>query len=420
MGNHGLASARSRAGKSSQDASEPAELPVRSQRARTLRDWPVSWRLIAVIVLALVMGLVFGGLRVASAADSAAQFGRVSQLASLGQQVTGLVQALEDERDQTTGFIPAATSQRSSTTLQGAYQATDASAAKVKVLAAGIGGSFPANIQSRVATVLSVINNLAALRNTAQASQTALAVIADYAAPISDMISLNDQIAEGISDSGLISNVQALNSLALAKDEVAQQRAILFNALTQQFFADDEQQALTTSQSEQGNDLTAFAATVTPSEEASFRNAVTGTQVNEAELIEQYVIERQQPGHQRPAHQPDHGARALVLGDVRQVDKMQAVEQEVARTIVARGQVAAAGRGTVRAVQRHPDRGHPAPGADRDARRGQVPGPAAAQAAGRRARHRHGAASGAGPAAGRGDGSGHEPGGGADRRAVRR
>ena len=76
-----------------------------SSRALTLRNWPVSWRLIAVIVLALVMGLVFGGLRVSAAADSAAGFGRVAQLASLGQQVTGLVQALEDERDETTGVI---------------------------------------------------------------------------------------------------------------------------------------------------------------------------------------------------------------------------------------------------------------------------------------------------------------------------
>ena len=102
------------------------------------------------------------------------------------------------------------------------------------------------------------------------------------------------------------------------------------------------------------------------------------------------------------------------------IDKMQTVELEVARNIVARSQVLQRGAERVRAVQRHPDRGHPVPGADRDARRGQVPGPAAAQAAGGRARHRHGAAAGAGPAAGRGSGSGREPGRGADRRAVRR
>ena len=52
-------------------------------RALGLRNWPVSTRLIAVIVLALLMGLVFGGLRVASATDSADEFGRVSQPADL-------------------------------------------------------------------------------------------------------------------------------------------------------------------------------------------------------------------------------------------------------------------------------------------------------------------------------------------------
>ena len=141
----------------------------------------MSWRLIAVIVMALVMGLVFGGLRVSAAVDSAAGFGRASQLASLGQQVTGLVQALEDERDETTGVI----SGGSPNVLKPWYNATNAAAARVQALAAGVGGSFPANIQASVATVRSVITpaGLGALRSTAQASGDALAVIADYAAP---------------------------------------------------------------------------------------------------------------------------------------------------------------------------------------------------------------------------------------------
>ncbi len=65
----------------------------------------MSWRLFAVFMLTLAMGLVFGGLRVASAANSAAQLNRVSQLASLGQQITVLMQALEDERDKTCGSL---------------------------------------------------------------------------------------------------------------------------------------------------------------------------------------------------------------------------------------------------------------------------------------------------------------------------
>src|SRR5436190_15056331 len=69
------------------------------------RNWPVSWRLTAVVVVAVVLDGVLGGLRLAAAAGSTAQFDRVTQLAVLGQQVTGLAHAIEDERDQTAGFI---------------------------------------------------------------------------------------------------------------------------------------------------------------------------------------------------------------------------------------------------------------------------------------------------------------------------
>src|SRR5260370_10481013 len=136
MGNHRVASAapRSLGPNSVREAAAPSSY-FTSPRARTLRNWPVSTRLIAVIVLALLMGLVFGGLRVVSATDSADEFGRVSQLAALGQQVTGLVQALQDDRDETAALLPVAGPKA----LQHWYAATDAAAARVRTLAAGIG-----------------------------------------------------------------------------------------------------------------------------------------------------------------------------------------------------------------------------------------------------------------------------------------
>src|ERR1700755_3146582 len=279
MGSHGVRSASPSAGRTSQHAREPAASQLRSPRRRTLRDWPVFWRLVAVIVLALIMGLVFGGLRVASAADSAPEFGRVSQLASLGQQVTRLVQALQDERDETTGV----SSGGNPGALEPWYHKTDAAAARVRGLAAGVGGSFPANIQASVSTVLTVINDLGDLRKTAQASQDALAVIANYAAPIGDMITLNDLIAQGISDPSLVNDVRTLNSLSMAKDEAAQQRALFFHTFTDQFFGDGEQQALTTAQSEELSDKASFEATATPAEQNFFTTIVAGQGVNVAE-----------------------------------------------------------------------------------------------------------------------------------------
>ncbi len=302
-----------------------------------MRNWPVSTRLIALIVLALLMGLVFGGLRVASAADSASQFGGVSQLAALGQQVTGLTQALEDERDRTTGLLPIT----SANDLNGVYAATNAAAARVQSLAAGIGGSFPANIQSRVATVVSDITHLRALRISAQASESALAVIVDYSAPITHMIALNNQIAQGTSDAALVNHVQTLDSLSLAKDQAAQQRAILYNAFNQQIFAGGELQALLTAQSQELTDLTAFDTTATQAEQSTYNNFVNnvyGTAVNQAQNIELYVA---------GTGVPDIGAGALNIGAATapgawysaqsaKVDAMQQTELDVARNIVAR------------------------------------------------------------------------------------
>jgi signal transduction histidine kinase len=334
MGNRGLTSGRSRGGRASQHARETKLSPSRGPRALAVRDWSVSWRLIAVIVLALGMGLVFGGLRVSVAAGNAAQFGRVSQLANLGQQVTGLVQALENERDETTGLLPI-TKPRD---LQRWYDATDAAAVRVRGLAAGINGSFPANIQSRVATVVSVITNLSALRGTAQASQSALAVIAEYVAPISNMIALNDQIAQGTSDSGLVNDVQALNSLSLAKDQAAQQRALLFNALNQQIFADGVQQALTTAQSEELTDLTAFGTTATAQEQSAYRNTVAGPQVNHAQNIEIYIVGTGSLaiGAGALGISPAAAPGQWYAAQSGTIDDMQRAELGIARKIVAR------------------------------------------------------------------------------------
>jgi signal transduction histidine kinase len=346
MGSHGVASARLRAGKTNQHARESAITHFRSQRALTLRDWPVSWRLIAVIVLALIMGLVFGGLRIGSAADSAAQFGRVSQLANLGEQVTVLTQDLQNERDKTLGVIAGG----NLSALQPLYSATGAEAARVQALAAGVDGSFPANIQASVVAVLSQISakGLSTLRETAQGQGSdVLGVIADYATPISEMITLNDEIAQGTSDSILANDVRTLNSLSLAKDTAGQQRALLYNAFTQQFFGDGVVQALTAVQSEEFADEAAFEATATPAQRSAFASTVNGPGVNKAEVIEDFFF--LDGGDQQPLNTANINPASIgfTLAQAptvwyqamsQKLDEMQAVEQQIAGNIVARAQ----------------------------------------------------------------------------------
>ena len=63
MGNHAGASARLRASEVDGRSKTPTASKPQGSRAFTLRNWPVSWRLFAVFMLTLAMGLVFGGRR---------------------------------------------------------------------------------------------------------------------------------------------------------------------------------------------------------------------------------------------------------------------------------------------------------------------------------------------------------------------
>ena len=228
MGNHGAASGRARAVPAINQGNKSTDVHFGRSGALNLANWPVSRRLFAVIVMALLMGLVFGGLRVAAADSSAAQFGRVSQLATLGQRLSILIQDLQNERDTTVSFLLTDDAQP----LQPLYTDTGNAIAAVQQSASQIGSAFPANIQADATTVTADISSgrMTDLRAALVPTKPPLseqAVIGDYGAIVNDMITLADQTAQGVSDAGLSSDVRAFNGLAMAKEQASQQRALL-------------------------------------------------------------------------------------------------------------------------------------------------------------------------------------------------
>jgi signal transduction histidine kinase len=272
-------------------AGRRAKVPEQRQRGRSLQDLSVSFRLIAVIVLALLMGLIFGGLRVADAVGSADQFGRVTQLAKLGEQGAVVVQDLQNERDETAAVIGGALP----AVLTPLYSATGAAVATFNAQAGEIGGGFPANIRSSVATVVTDLRNLTSVRTLARNEGNATAVITDYAQPVNDIDSLNSQIAQGVSDPALTNDVRALDSLSLAKEEVTDQRALLLNALTQRFYSIGVEEAINTAASQEQLDETAFQSAATPSQQAAFTAVLGSSQVSDATNIENFMVSDSDP-----------------------------------------------------------------------------------------------------------------------------
>jgi signal transduction histidine kinase len=294
MGTHG-ASVRARALPPARRAarSTTGDVNQRRQLNLTLTDWPVARRLFAVIVAALLMGLVFGALRVADAENSASQFSRTQQLANLGAQLTGVVNDLQNERDATlVNFLGGG----NGSTL-GALQAkTRSDLGPVRQeLGSIVGGGFPATVQADASTVNNAVS-AASVTDLQQLTSTAsdpTAVFDDYAAVIGYLITLQQQVALGVTDSVLTSDVQSLNSLSLAKDDVAQEQALFDEVLTWDqaqpvigtsdfglnagFLDFNTESSLRVANQEELTNLAAFQGTATQSESALF-DALLGPQ----------------------------------------------------------------------------------------------------------------------------------------------
>jgi signal transduction histidine kinase len=206
----------------------------------TLTNWPVARRLFAVIVAALLMGLVFGGLRVADAENSASQLSRTEQLANLGVQLTGVVDDLQNERDAT--LVALITGNNAGLTQLQAKTNADLGPVRTELQSIVTGG-FPATITADA----NAVNNALSTANIGSATttdttglhglfNTALpdgdVVGPDYEAVIGDIITLQGQTALGITDQSLTSNVQSLTAFSQAKDLTSQQLALLDQSMS--------------------------------------------------------------------------------------------------------------------------------------------------------------------------------------------
>jgi hypothetical protein len=73
--------------------------------ALMLRNWRVRWRVLALVIVPTVAAIALGLVRVEAANTTASNFGRISQLATLGRDFTVLTQSVEDERDLSAGYL---------------------------------------------------------------------------------------------------------------------------------------------------------------------------------------------------------------------------------------------------------------------------------------------------------------------------
>jgi len=266
----------------------------RSGSRFALRNWRVSWRLVALIAIPTITAIAFGAVRIDEANSSAIADQRVETLANLATASTKLAESMEDEQDYLALYIA---ENRPGTHFglllpQGQAGITNALASRVKAEASGIGAGYPTQVQNALSAVLIRLNELGILRQDAEDTQTpALAVIDDYAQSISDLLTLDDQIATGSGDPTLSSDVRALSALTRAEDEAAQQRAILDAALKAGQYQAGEEAALASAFEQEQADLSDFESDATVAQQQFYQNQVSGPDVdNSSQMLQQAQV----------------------------------------------------------------------------------------------------------------------------------
>jgi signal transduction histidine kinase len=256
-----------------------------------LENWRVSTRLIALIAVPTAMGLAFAGIQVSMAERNAQTMGRVERLAVLGQQITGLAQAMEDERDETAGFIAHNRPAAGKPVLTRQYAVTNRWAARVRPLIHQLGHGFLAQTLANAGAVLTSINELPALRQDAvEGIADGLSTIDAYTAALANLFSFNDGIAQQTGNAAFANDVRTLSALSQLKDQASQQRAILYTAFVAGQFTPADQTELVAAQAQQATQLQAFDASATALQSELLSHVVAGPMTNQAESLEQSTV----------------------------------------------------------------------------------------------------------------------------------
>jgi signal transduction histidine kinase len=245
---------------------------------RGLKNWRVRSRLLLLIAIPTLTAIALGGIRVASSIQTASTYQRVQQLADLNSDIATLVQRLQDERDQTAYFIAQSDVSPASRAagLQVLYTQrldTERAAAVVTQRLEQIGASLAPQNRQEAQEALDDLENLPNVRLDADQSQLIAPMMQRYSRIITDLLVLEQNTAQGVSDVTLVQNVSLLILVSRMKEDASQQRAILTAALIRHLLDAGSRTSLLTAQSDQAANLVSFSLSATNAQRQLFQKS---------------------------------------------------------------------------------------------------------------------------------------------------
>jgi signal transduction histidine kinase len=338
--------------------------PARPRQSATSRsrfaltNWRVRWRLVAVIAVPTLTAAILGSLLLYGDTSNWNASGRVQHLAQLNSAVVKLSQSLENERDLSAGYAAAYPTDRTAgrgSALAGelakAQATTTADVSTVTTLANGVtvgSGYQPGTVQD-LNTLTDSLQDLKIIRNEIAISPTPVPkIIQVYTENIIDPANtFSGSVGAGANDASLEGNVITLGALLRTENDMSQQRAILFAALSSPTVTllPDELAALQQAVQLQTADLADFTGSTDTAEQQNYQNTVSGPSVDLAQYQEELAESMAGTNSSRPLTANNSGLTAggwytnmsATIDDTRQVaDELTSAVTARANTLRSR------------------------------------------------------------------------------------
>ncbi|MGH3909474.1 MAG: nitrate- and nitrite sensing domain-containing protein, partial [Pseudonocardiaceae bacterium] len=268
------------------------QLRRRSGRWR-LRDWRLRTKLTAVLLVPLVLAGVLGALRVADSLREAGQLDVLVRQVGFAQRVSDAVHELQRERHLVVAEV-LAPGTADPAALPAQVAQVDRAISALRAPDSGARDLGPAAEQAYQAA-LGELSEIRALREDTLGTVPEVGdpgaagnkAITRYTELIEVLVSLNRVVLSGASDPGVghdEGHAPALAALAVAKEQVSQQHAVLLAAMLSGALSAEQQVALRTAEA-RFDAVIDFFVGVSPQHRQRYTGTVTGAAVAERDRL---------------------------------------------------------------------------------------------------------------------------------------
>ncbi|RJQ82571.1 HAMP domain-containing protein [Pseudonocardiaceae bacterium YIM PH 21723] len=257
-----------------------------------LRNWRLSTKLIAILLIPTIAALALGGLRVRSDILAAGQLGQLATQVQLQYKVAEVVRRLQEERDLATIFSVNRSVPNKQFLVRQQQRVDDA----VSALTQGISdakGDLPDEVGRQFTSALDQVNRLKNARNVLIADSSkypSTAVQGNYTVAIVPLLALASQTVAAASDRSITQLQLAADAIAKAKEQAAIKTSLLTGAFLRNSFAPGEDRELLDADARMDAAIDDFRASATEDQRGIFDDTVTGLLNDKANNMEETAI----------------------------------------------------------------------------------------------------------------------------------